>query len=87
MRNSAAYVGRVGGLAVALGIGAAVTIGHGVALADSTDGASGATSSGTSESKSETPDAGPSAAQAGSTAPGQDAGPGNSEIVRSGGGG
>jgi aldose sugar dehydrogenase len=86
MRNSAAYVGRVGGLAVALGIGAAVTIGHGVALADSTDGASGATSSGTSESKSETPDAGPSAAQAGSTAPGQDAGPGNSEIVRSGGG-
>jgi aldose sugar dehydrogenase len=86
MRNSAAYVGRVGGLAVALGIGAAVTIGNGVALADTTDGASGATSSGTSESKSETPDAAPSAAQAGSTAPGQGVGPGNSEIVRSGGG-
>lgn len=97
MKNSAAYVGRVGGLAVALGIGAAVTIGHGVALADSTDGASSATSTGT-ETKSETPDA-PSAAQAGSAAPGRVAGQGNSssplryrallsgiEIARNGGG-
>jgi aldose sugar dehydrogenase len=99
MRNSAAYVGRVGGLAVALGIGAAVTIGQGVALADSPDGASGTTANGTSEPKSETPDTGESPAEAGSTVPGQNVGPENStppvrprvvvsgvEIVRTGGG-
>jgi glucose/arabinose dehydrogenase len=34
MTNSAAYVGRVGGLAVALGIGASVASGYGVAWAD-----------------------------------------------------
>ena len=44
MKNSAAYVGRVGGLAVALGIGTAVFIGQGVAAADSSEGASGAPS-------------------------------------------
>ena len=35
--RSAAYVGRVGGLAVALGIGAAIATGQGVASADSTE--------------------------------------------------
>jgi aldose sugar dehydrogenase len=44
MKNSAAYVGRVGGLAVALGIGTAVFIGQGVATADSSEGAPGASS-------------------------------------------
>ena len=35
--GAAAYVGRVGGLAVALGVGSAVFTGHGVAWADETD--------------------------------------------------
>jgi hypothetical protein len=35
--KSAAYIGRVGGLAVALGIGAEIATGQGVASADSTD--------------------------------------------------
>ena len=37
MASWGAYVGRVGGLAVALGIGAAMATGHGVASADSSD--------------------------------------------------
>ncbi len=69
MRNSAEYVARVGGLAVALGIGTAVATGQGLALADSPDGASGTTSNGPSQSKSESPDAGPKAAPGGPTAP------------------
>ena len=32
--GAAAYIGRVGGLAVALGVGTAMATGHGVALAD-----------------------------------------------------
>ncbi|MEZ0340592.1 DUF4185 domain-containing protein [Mycobacterium sp. pV006] len=43
--GSAAYVGRVGGLAVALGIGSAVFVGNGVAVADDTDGAGARSSS------------------------------------------
>ncbi|WNG86893.1 DUF4185 domain-containing protein [Mycobacterium sp. ITM-2016-00317] len=46
--GSAAYVGRVGGLAVALGVGTAVFAGQGVAWADDTD--SSTTSSSTSAS-------------------------------------
>ena len=51
MTNSAAYVGRVGGLAVALGIGTAMATGQGVALADSPAGVSGPSSNDSSESK------------------------------------
>jgi VCBS repeat-containing protein len=67
-RNSAAYVGRVGGLAVALGIGTAVFTGHGVALADSADGASGPASNESSETKSDTSNE-PPAAQTEATMP------------------
>lgn len=49
MKNSAAYVGRVGGLAVALGIGTAVFIGQGVAMADSSEGGSGTASNDSSD--------------------------------------
>jgi ABC-2 type transport system ATP-binding protein len=45
--SAGAYIGRIGGLAVALGIGAAVATGHGVASADTSD-ASGAESPSTS---------------------------------------
>ena len=38
--SAAAYVGRVGGLAVALGVGAAVVTGHGVAWAETSDSVS-----------------------------------------------
>jgi glucose/arabinose dehydrogenase len=58
MKNSAAYVGRVGGLAVALGIGTAVFTGQGVAMADSSEGASGPASNDASETKSGTANAG-----------------------------
>jgi glucose/arabinose dehydrogenase len=51
MKNSAAYVGRVGGLAVALGIGTAVFTGNGVAMADSSEGGSGPASNDSSETK------------------------------------
>lgn len=44
--GAAAYIGRVGGLAVALGVGTALVTGQGVALADDTDaGTTGTTSS------------------------------------------
>ncbi|MDT5179066.1 MAG: type transport system ATP-binding protein [Mycobacterium sp.] len=49
--GASVYVGRVGGLAVALGIGAAVFLGHGVASAD-TSGTSGSAGSGDSSSAS-----------------------------------
>ena len=99
MRNSAAYVARVGGLAVALGIGTAVATGQGLALADSPDGAPGPASNDPSQSKSESQDAGPPAGPAESAAPGQGVGsgsssspvsdrdvPGGSGIVHGGGG-
>ncbi|UUO03532.1 DUF4185 domain-containing protein [Mycolicibacterium novocastrense] len=35
--GAARYVGRVGGLAVAMGVGTAIAVGHGFAVADSTD--------------------------------------------------
>jgi aldose sugar dehydrogenase len=77
MRNSAAYIGRVGGLAVALGIGTAVVAGHGMALADSTDGGAGPKSADSSEAKSEAPNAeGPG--QSESKAPRKHAAPRNS---------
>ena len=97
MKNSSSYVGRVGGLAVALGIGTAVVTCHGVAHAESPDGAPSSPSSNSSETKSETPNTGPAAAQTSSAAPGQAAGAGSasssggtevadSGIVRSSGG-
>ncbi|BBX20163.1 hypothetical protein CRI77_11820 [Mycolicibacterium duvalii] len=43
--GAAAYVGRVGGLAVALGVGSAVFAGHGVAAADDTDSSGSRSSS------------------------------------------
>src|SRR6185312_73360 len=48
--GAARYVGRVGGLAVALGVGAAVASGYGVAAADTSG--SGSSSSGSSSSNS-----------------------------------
>jgi Domain of unknown function (DUF4185) len=39
--GSSAYIGRVGGLAVALGVGTAIATGHGIAAADSTDSSTG----------------------------------------------
>ena len=42
--RTAAYIGRVGALAVALGVGAAVAAGHGVAWADDTTNPAGSTS-------------------------------------------
>lgn len=47
--GASAYIGRVGGLAVALGVGAAIATGHGVAWASPTD-----SSSSTSESSAST---------------------------------
>jgi ABC-2 type transport system ATP-binding protein len=54
--GAGAYVGRIGGLAVALGIGAAVFVGHGVASAEpsSTSGAPGTSASQTKTEASQT---------------------------------
>ena len=58
--GAAAYVGRVGGLAVALGVGAAVATGQGVASASPTDSASPTSESTTQESGPDTtPDTNP----------------------------
>ena len=59
--GSAAYIGRVGGLAVALGVGTAIATGQGVAVADSTDSSSSAgsestTGSASSKTETSTPD-------------------------------
>ena len=72
--GASAYVGRVGGLAVALGIGAAVFLGHGVAAADAT-GTSGSTtsSSGSGQSSTKSPTAGTSASDKASDKPLKDA--------------
>lgn len=52
--GAAAYVGRIGGLAVALGVGSAVFAGQGVAWADDTDSSgSGTSSSATSSATSQ----------------------------------
>ncbi|MGV0874737.1 DUF4185 domain-containing protein [Mycolicibacterium sp. XJ879] len=48
--GAAAHIGRVGGLAVALGVGTAIATGHGVALADDGAGATAASSSAESAS-------------------------------------
>ncbi|MDZ4265551.1 MAG: CocE/NonD family hydrolase, partial [Mycobacterium sp.] len=62
--GAASYVGRVGGLAVALGIGAAVLVGAGVAAAEDTGSASGAsTSSSSSESTSSSAESTPSSTE------------------------
>jgi hypothetical protein len=58
--GAAAYIGRVGGLAVALGVGTAIATGYGVAAADTADQAasepSGTTTSGSTETKTTTTD-------------------------------
>lgn len=51
--GAAAHIGRVGGLAVALGVGTAIATGHGIAAADDT-GTSGTQSAGTQSSGSGT---------------------------------
>jgi len=78
-RNSAAlYVGRIGALAVFLGVGAAVSLGHGVASADPSTG-SGSSSSSSDSGASSGVSAGPStsrqAASGGATAAGPSRGP------------
>ena len=68
MTNSGAYVGRVGGLAVALGIGAAIATGQGVAWADSTEPPGSSASPEPPPSSSGAPAAGgPAAASPGSS--------------------
>jgi aldose sugar dehydrogenase len=69
MTTSGAYVGRVGGLAVALGIGAAITVGQGVAWADPSDSSVSPDSSASPESSpgsSSTAAGGPVVASGGS---------------------
>ena len=51
-KNAAAYVGRIGALAVALGVGAAMTTGTAVAWADTSDSGSSSRSSSSSSSTS-----------------------------------
>jgi hypothetical protein len=60
--SAAAHVGRIGALAVALGVGAAVTLGNGVAAADTSGSPSSESSS--SESSSAAPSASSSAGSA-----------------------
>jgi hypothetical protein len=64
--GAAAYVGRVGGLAVALGVGAAVATGHGVASADTPDPGSQSGSS-TANSPANEPSSGTSGSTQSST--------------------
>ncbi|MGZ8746210.1 MAG: hypothetical protein ACXWZ2_04055, partial [Mycobacterium sp.] len=54
--GASAYVGRVGGLAVALGVGAAVATGHGVAWAETESGSSTSESSASTGGASSTSD-------------------------------
>lgn len=85
MKNSSAYVGRVGGLAVALGIGTAVVTCHGVAHAESPDGAPSPPSNTSSETKPDTPNTGPAAAQtSSSSAPDIAPSRGGTEVADSG---
>jgi hypothetical protein len=68
--QASAFVGRVGGLAVALGVGAAVVVGTtGIAWADSSDSESSsqASNSGTEKSDTGTPDSKPSESKAADT--------------------
>lgn len=69
--GASSYVGRVGKLAVALGVGTAVITGHGIAAADGTDGTDNSPDK-TSTSAPANPDAtevDPSAAPTGATTP------------------
>ncbi|OBB60490.1 hypothetical protein A5757_10245 [Mycobacterium sp. 852013-51886_SCH5428379] len=58
--SAAAHVGRIGGLAVALGVGAAVSLGQGVAWADSEGSGVSSSSSPSSSSSSSSSDSGAS---------------------------
>ena len=77
MTNSAAYVGRVGGLAVALGIGAAVACSQQVAWADTPDSSSdpsGASASSPAPSESSSGSSGSSGSAPGHSVAGPPAG-------------
>ncbi|WP_185295986.1 DUF4185 domain-containing protein [Mycolicibacterium litorale] len=65
--SAAAHIGRIGALAVALGVGAAVTFGHGVASADTT-GSGSSSSASSSESSSDSGQSGSSRTSGGTTA-------------------
>ena len=58
--SAAAHVGRIGALAVALGVGAAVTLGYGVAAADSSEASSSPGSSSPGSSSESSSEASPS---------------------------
>jgi hypothetical protein len=65
--GAGAYIGRVGSLAVALGVGTAIATGHGIAVADDTS--AGSSSSGSSASSSSTSSGSTSSADTAKTAP------------------
>ncbi|MCV7212511.1 DUF1214 domain-containing protein [Mycolicibacterium canariasense] len=62
MSGSAAFIGRIGGLAVALGMGAAIANNLGIAAADATDAAGEAPSSSTESAPAAKTDSGPAPA-------------------------
>ncbi|MHA3020181.1 DUF1214 domain-containing protein [Mycobacterium sp. BMJ-28] len=71
MTSSAAFIGRIGGLAVALGIGAAIAGSPGIAAADAgapSSDAKPATAAAESKTKTETAEAGPVAGEASAAA-------------------
>lgn len=70
--SAAAHVGRIGGLAVALGVGAAVLTGYGVAAADTGSGESGPSASSGSSAGSST--GGTGSSTAGASSPSANAG-------------
>ncbi|MBX7453713.1 peptidase S15 [Mycolicibacterium sp. 3033] len=73
--SAAAHVGRIGGLAVALGVGAAVLTGYGVAAADTGSGESGSSASSGSSAGSST--GGTDSSTAGASSPSANAGDGD----------
>ena len=56
--GASAYIGRVGRLAVALGVGTAIVTGHGIASADGTDTTSSTSAASDTSDTSDTSDAG-----------------------------
>jgi Domain of unknown function (DUF4185) len=66
--GASAYIGRVGSLAVTLGVGTAIATGHGIAAADDTDTTSGASSPSDPTSTSDTGSTADTAANPGAAA-------------------
>ncbi|MET0195667.1 MAG: hypothetical protein ABW364_00425, partial [Rhodococcus fascians] len=64
----ASYIGRVGGLAVALGVGTAIAMGHGVAAAQTSDSSSPSSDSPTGNTSTTDPSTGTTSTTDGSTA-------------------